>query len=205
LDELNRSPVFRDRFKLIAHAWEAGVPPAIGMHAQETVDTYLLHPAEADIMICMLWLRMGSPQQRIDPATQLPYQSGTEYEFLSAYRAYQTRGHPLILLYRCTREPRDPAAIDQEQAERVAGFFNRFNINGDLHGLVGSFDDPSTLRDKLRYDLSLVLQRDLISRADPGTARNTLRPLSRLRMATHAAPRLKRVTQESRATTYQRR
>src|SRR5262249_33520656 len=161
-------------------------------HAQETVDAYLLQPAEADILICMLWLRMGSPQQRIDPATNQPYQSGTEYEFLTAYRAYQTQGRPLILLYRCMRDAPDPAAIDQEQADRVAAFFNRFDVGGDLQGLVGSFDDPTTLRDKLRYDLSLVLQRDFISRSDAGRARNTLRPLNRLRMATPAMPRPKR-------------
>jgi predicted ATPase len=160
LDELNDSPIFRDRFKVLPFAWEDGVPPAIGPHAQDTVDTYLLHPADADILICLLWLRMGSPQQRIDPDTGRPYQSGTEYEFLTAYRAHMARGRPLILLYRCQRPPHDGAALDREQTARVEAFFQRFLAGGDLQGLIGSFDHADSLRDKLRHDLSLLLQRD---------------------------------------------
>src|SRR5215213_8092864 len=101
------------------------------------------------------------------------------------------------MLYRCTRDAPDPSAIEREKAERVEAFFNRFNIDCYLQGLVGSFDDPSTLPNKLRYDLSLVLQRDFISRSGHGTARNALRPLSRLRIATPAAPRPKHVAQET--------
>jgi predicted ATPase len=177
LDELNHSPVFRDRYKLIPYAWEAGTPPIIGAPAQNAVDTYLLHPADADIMICLLWLRMGSPQQRIDPATNQPYQSGTEYEFLTAYRAHQTRGRPLILLYRCLRAPQ-AGALDPEQAARVEGFFNRFLPGGDLQGLTGSFGDADSLRDKLRYDLSLLLQRDFAPRPADITTRTRPRPRS---------------------------
>ncbi len=197
LDELNRSPVFRDRYKLMAYAWELGTPPVIGAQAQDLVDTYLLHPADCDIMICLLWLRMGLPQQRTDPATQLPYQSGTEYEILTAYRAHQARGRPLILLYRCTREAPDPAAVDQEQAGRLSAFFNRFNPGGDLQGLIGSFADPNQLRDKLRYDLTLLIQRNFIAQSGTETVRRTPHPLKLARITPPSAPRRPRVVQET--------
>jgi hypothetical protein len=173
LDELNHSPIFRDRYKLIPYAWEEGTPPVIGAQAQDTVDTYLLHPEDADILVCLLWLRMGSPLERVNPATNQPYQSGTEYEFLTAYRACQTRGRPIILLYRCMRPPPDSATFDRRQAARVDAFFNRFETGGDLQGLTGRFDNVDSLRDKLRYDLSLLLQRDFAVRPRDLSPRRT--------------------------------
>jgi hypothetical protein len=48
----------------------------------------MLRPDDADLVICMLWRRMGTPMERfINPATNAPYQSGTEYEYLTAYAA----------------------------------------------------------------------------------------------------------------------
>ncbi|SRR6266540_268946 len=171
LDELNRSPIFRDRFKLIPYAWEVGTPPVVGVHAQEAVDTYLIRSADADIVIGLLWLRMGAPQERVDPETNQPYQSGTEYELLTAYHAHQTGGRPLILLYRCVRTPQDAATVDREQAERVDAFFSRFQPGGDLQGLTGSFDDVDSLREKLRYDLSLLLEHHFVALPGAFTAR----------------------------------
>jgi hypothetical protein len=40
LAELDRSPVFRDRYKLIPYAWEDGTPPVAGLHAQEMDEGY---------------------------------------------------------------------------------------------------------------------------------------------------------------------
>jgi predicted ATPase/class 3 adenylate cyclase/DNA-binding XRE family transcriptional regulator len=173
LEEFNHSPIFRDRVKLIPYAWEQGTPPVVGPAPQDTVDSYLLHPEDADIVVCMLWLRMGSPLERLDPTTNRPYQSGTEYEFLTAYRARQARGRPLILLYRCVRSPLHPAHVEREQLDRVEAFFQRFQTGGDLQGLTGSFDTLDSLRDKLRYDLSLLLQRDFAPPPITSTSQDT--------------------------------
>src|SRR5678815_1320791 len=106
LDELDDQSNYRDRFKFIPYAYEDSVPAQVGEGAQIIVDKYLLEPPQADIFICMLWNRMGTPtKDRVNPDTGQPYQSGTEYEFLSAYRAYTaTKLRPFILLYRCERE-----------------------------------------------------------------------------------------------------
>src|SRR6266508_5334507 len=167
LDQLNHSSAFRDRYKFIAYAWEHDVPALMGRTAQDVVDTYLLDPADADILVCMFWQRMGSPQERLDPETQQPYQSGTEYEFFRAYRAYQARGRPLILLYRCVRPVIGEAETDQEQAERVGRFFARFLPGGELKGLVGTFLDTTDFAATLARDIALLLERELASKALP--------------------------------------
>jgi hypothetical protein len=93
LDELNLSPVFRDRYKLMPYALEASAPPVVGLQAQEAVDSYLIH-------------------------------------------------------------------------------FNRFQPSGDLQGLTGSFGDADSLRDKLRYDLSLLLQREVAAQSSQAVPAN---------------------------------
>src|SRR5262249_31239476 len=138
-----------------------------GRAAQDIVDTYLLDPADADILVCMFWQRMGSPQERLDPETNQPYQSGTEYEFFRAYRAYQADGRPLILLYRCVRPITSEAEADQEQAERVRRFFARFLPGGELKGLVGTFLDTTDFEATLARDIVLLMERELASRASP--------------------------------------
>src|SRR5262249_50712515 len=113
MDELDDLPNYKDRFKFIPYAYEDSVPAQTGQGAQIIVDKYLIKPEDVDIFVCMMWLRMGTPTKELDdPVTGAPYHSGTEYEYLSAYRAY-TANHekgvekPLTLLYRCNRPPED--------------------------------------------------------------------------------------------------
>src|SRR5262245_40831177 len=166
LERFNHSSAFRDRYKFIAYAWEQDVPALMGRAAQEVVDTYLLDPADADIVVCMFWQRMGSPQERLDPETNQPYQSATAYEFVHASRAYQARGRSLRLLYRCLRPLSSQAAADEEQAERVGRFFARLEPGGELQELVGTFLDTTDLEATLARDITL-LEREWASSASP--------------------------------------
>jgi WD40 repeat protein len=122
------------------------------------VNNYLLRPEAADILVCMMWRRMGTPTKNlINEETGQPYQSGTEYEFLKAYDAAQSgtrQGRPLILLYRCVR-PLRPAE------QQVRAFFGRFGPRGDLKGLVGQFRTRDELAKRLRRDLVRLLDTDL--------------------------------------------
>jgi hypothetical protein len=88
LAALNRDPEFAGRVELVPYAYENIFPARSGMDAQDVVNSYMLRPDDADLVICMLWRRMGTPMERfINPATNAPYQSGTEYEYLTAYAA----------------------------------------------------------------------------------------------------------------------
>src|SRR5690242_11077544 len=70
VDELNRSPRYLNRYKLIAYAYEDSTPALVGPEPQAVVDEYLLRSESADIFVGMLWLRMGTPtKDLINPET----------------------------------------------------------------------------------------------------------------------------------------
>jgi len=159
LRELNASAHYRGRYNLISYAYEDLATARVGRPAQLIVDDSMLRTDRADIVICMMWHRMGTPTQKlINPDTGQPYCSGTEYEFLTAYRAYQlSKTTPVILLYRCVR-PMDPTRHDVVQSQSVAAFFARFESGGDLDGLYERFNDKADLEKILRRDLETVLE-----------------------------------------------
>jgi hypothetical protein len=166
LDTLNHDPAFAGRVELVTYAYENIVPARSGMAAQEIVNAYMLRPEDADLFICLLWRRMGSVQQGlINPATNAPYQSGAEYEYLSAYAAAQRQPTPLILLYHCQRPVPAPTTEEEQiQLDRVRQFFSRFDSNagGDLRGLVGRFTTEADLAATIQRDVGALLRRDLL-------------------------------------------
>jgi hypothetical protein len=189
LAELNNTPWFRARFKLDHYAYEDHTPSVAGPEPQSVVDTYTLRPGEADIFICMLWKKMGQPTRALcNPETGLPYQSGTEYEFLTAYRHFQQHQKPTILLYRSLRSI-PPKELNPEEFKHVQSFFDRFSPKGDLQGLVGSFENENELKQKLRDALTLLLERyapsELPSQVPAGPDLRELR--LRAMVADHAA------------------
>jgi hypothetical protein len=160
--ELDHSLQYLVRYKLICYAYEDWVPPRAGPEAQVVVNTYLLRPEDADIVVCLLWQRMGTPtRELIDPETGEPYRSGTEYEFLSAYRHSLAHERPILLLYRCVRPPAPGEMVDAEQVKLVEAFFHRFSAGGDLRGLIRSFTDRTALEQLVRRDLHQVLSKDI--------------------------------------------
>jgi hypothetical protein len=164
LDALNHDPEFAGRVELVSYAYENIVPARSGMGAQDVVNSYMLRPEDAHLLICLLWRRMGTPLAHvINPTTNAPYQSGTEYEYLTAYAATQTKPTPLLLLYRCQRDAPEPATEEgQQQRARVNAFFQRFEAGGDLRGLVGHFTDEDDLQATIQRDVASVLRRDLL-------------------------------------------
>ena len=91
-------------------AFTSAVPPEIGDAPQRTVDRYM-KASEADIVVCMLRQRMGTPT--VDAETGERFQSGTKYQLLTAWRAQQRSGRPRILLYRL--QPRTSVEVDRNE------------------------------------------------------------------------------------------
>jgi tetratricopeptide (TPR) repeat protein len=149
---LNERPSIRDRYKFSPYLYEEHAPALAGTAPQQVVNEAMLEPHDADLVICMLWARMGTPLTEINPDTGQPYQSGTEWEFYDAYRANQRRRTPVLLLYRCVAPP--PPEADPQQINAVSSFFQRFEgANAPLRGLYRTFSDDVQLRDALTNDI----------------------------------------------------
>ncbi|MEP7286728.1 MAG: hypothetical protein ABI947_13290 [Chloroflexota bacterium] len=158
IESFSKRATIRDRYKFTPFLYERFAPAVTGEAPQVVVNEQMLRPSETDIVICILWSRFGTPLAEINPDTGQPYDSGTEFEFYEAYRAYQKRKTPTILLYRCTRPV--PEGADPVQVVRVNAFFKRFEgSKAPLRGLYKSFDTAESLRAALTNDIDTLIAR----------------------------------------------
>lgn len=98
--------------------------------ATEHFQEGLISPAECDLMVCMLWSRLGSPlPQKFDLSDekndgQTRSLTGTEWEFQKARQAFEHNGNPRIMFYRKTASVKidinDAKAIKAAQSEKIA-------------------------------------------------------------------------------------
>src|SRR5688572_16079856 len=61
IEELNKRAGFRDRYKFVAYLYEQLAPAMTGDGPQDVVNEQMLRPSDADIVVCMLWSRIGTP------------------------------------------------------------------------------------------------------------------------------------------------
>lgn len=165
-DELPKKPMFRGRLTFDAVSWDdpnAPVPLDATITPQAAVNRQLPRPSECDIVIVILWARMGTqlPDAFGHKPDGTPYLSGTEWEFLDAV---QGNPKPQILVYRRSErpalDPADPDAMAKiEQFRRVETFFQTSfrNTDGSLKGAFTTYETPQAFRDRLRQDLEACL------------------------------------------------
>lgn len=159
ISQLNGSS-YVGQYVLIARAYEGVVPPVVGAAPQFTVDNYMMLPQDADIFVCIMWCRMGTPF--VDKNTNQKYQSGTEYEFLQAYKSSTERKRPIILLYQCIRPY--PHDVNLQQLGSVRGFFESFiGTEGRFEGLYKQYVSEKEFELEIFRDLVAVLQHDFLS------------------------------------------
>src|SRR5258708_39755099 len=112
IDDLSRDPLLRDRVILRPVAWDRSdsrTPMLATRTPQEAIDEGLTKPSACDIVIVILWKRMGTP---LPPTYRKKdgslYASGTEYEFEDAlYAARECQTSPVtpqILVYKRTEQ-----------------------------------------------------------------------------------------------------
>ena len=143
--------------------------------ATDTFQTQISQPSDADVMVAILWSRLGTrlPKQftREDGSR---YESGTEFEFEDAVRGFEKNGRPQLLVYRKTAKASvqlddEDALMDRiDQKKKLDTFINRWfhdHEEGTLKAAFHPFESPS--------EFELVLERHLrkvIERALPETA-----------------------------------
>ena len=84
--------------------------------------TQLPSAAKADIAVFVLWSRLGTPlpSEHLTRPDGSRYNSGTEYEFEDAVKAFSRSGSPNILVYRKTTDPVTPLKTKEEVLARLA-------------------------------------------------------------------------------------
>ena len=131
--------------KLEAILWEHEPLRATG-HFQ----TQIMVPSAADVVICILWARLGTllpaDFRREDGST---YASGTEWEFENAAQAYQEKGTPDLLVYRKLADP--PLNLSNkdsfhtiEQKKALDGFLDKW-FGSPEQGFQAAFHTFATL------------------------------------------------------------
>ncbi len=183
LEELPYDPAFRDKISVQTVAWDkpgAGTPMLAGMTPQQAIAEGLPKPSECDIVIVILWSRMGTPlpPEYAKPDGK-PYLSGTEWEYCDAKQSWDRQKKPVILLYRRTEEillnPAKPGFKEKwEQWEKVQAFFEAFrNPDGSISSGVNDYTDPAQFEKALSLHLRSVIHNQFLS-SGKGTLPDTV-------------------------------
>jgi tetratricopeptide (TPR) repeat protein len=145
--------------------------------ATDTFQTQIARPSETDILISILWSRLGTrlPAQftRVDGSR---YDSGTEYEFEEAVAAHKRQGRPDLLVYRKTADPvvslKDKRALLEKlsQKEALDAFFSKWfqdEAEGTLIAAFHPFEGSSDFEELLESHLRKLIERRL-PKEEPG-------------------------------------
>ena len=155
-------------------AWDdpaAKIPMLAGETPQESVNNARPRPAVCDIVVVILWSRMGTP---LPDTIQKPgggrYESGTEWEYLDAMQSTR-EPKPQVLLYRrggatINLEEVEPGSAGFEQRiaqyNKVSAFFEQFRAeDGSIRGGYSTYKTPEEFAEQLESDLVALITRRL--------------------------------------------
>ncbi|SUS07583.1 Sulphatase-modifying factor protein [uncultured Defluviicoccus sp.] len=168
--ELPKRPAFRERVALVPVAWDdpaARIPMLATQTPQESVNDARPRPADCDIVVVILWARMGTPlPETIRKPDGAPYLSGTEWEYEDA-KSSKREPKPVVLVYRRTEKPKldidDPEFEEKRSQYRHVGeFFARFrNADGSIAGGINEYATPAELKTLLERQLEDIIYRRL--------------------------------------------
>jgi tetratricopeptide (TPR) repeat protein len=110
------------------------------MVATQTPQASIISPSSTDIVIVLLWSRLGTPLPKdarfsIDGESRQP--TGTEWEFFDSHRAHRASGRPDLLVYRKTEKVTADLADEKQvldslqQKRELERFLNDWFLNPD--------------------------------------------------------------------------
>jgi WD40 repeat protein len=156
--ELAKREAFRRPLKLDVFRYDdphSDTPFLADRSAQKSVNRRL-QSVDAEIIVAILWARMGTPvRDSVDPAKVL-YRSGTEQEIEEALKA----GREVLVYFRRGQPPApdDDDELDEfkEQRGKVRAFRKRLERQG---GGVNEYQDVEDFKRKLGQHLDQLLTR----------------------------------------------
>jgi Sulfatase-modifying factor enzyme 1/Domain of unknown function (DUF4062) len=180
LEDLARDPLLEARMALQIVAWDKygiGAPMLANETPQEAIIQYLPTPSECDIVILILWSRMGTRLAPSSSQDEPPAESGTIWEYQDAMKAAMQSGRPKILVYYRTETPPSPSMSDPEYDEKrrqweaaknfIAGFRNP---DGSYKGGYNPYETTTQFGEKLDGHLRTIV-RELLGLSYLGRGR----------------------------------
>jgi hypothetical protein len=158
---------FSYHFRVEAVLWER--EPLFATHHFQDL---IVPPHETDIVVVVLWSRLGVPlpeAKYLGAISKAPV-TGTEWEFEDAVASYQQRGLPDLLLYRkrakVTVELGDRAVLEeqQHQSELVEEFMRRWFRSLDGKSFIAAsreFADATEFESLLEEHLRALISKRL--------------------------------------------
>ena len=154
---------FSHRVKLDPIFWEHEP-----LRASATFQDEIPLPSETDIVVSILWTRLGTrlPEKYSAEEGQLP-PTGTEFEVRDALQAFEANGNPDLLIYKKTAEPmastkdRDKLQRILQQQDLLEKFTQEFffNEDGSVKAAFHTFDQSSDFESTLEEHLRKLIDR----------------------------------------------
>jgi hypothetical protein len=154
---------FRRRVTIEPYFWEHEP-----MRAVTDYQGNIPRPSDFDIVICILWSRLGSPlNDKYRHSDGSPYASGTEYEFETSVEAHQFAGKPELLIYRNRQQPMIPMEPAEERNEKIRqfealqSFLKRWFLNpdGTIRIATNDYHDLASFEEKLENNLRTLIDQ----------------------------------------------
>jgi WD40 repeat protein len=134
-------------------------------------------PSQTDIVVCILWARLGTRlPESYRPEPGAPPPTGTEWEFLDAYHAYEKKKVPDLLVYRKTAEPlvslNDEQRLQERRTQKKAldAFIDCWlrNPDGSFKAAFHPFASPDEFEKLLETHLRKLIRERIEDPVDPG-------------------------------------
>lgn len=136
--------------------WETHASPGFGQDPQDVINNSM--PDDYDIFIGIMWGRFGSLTNRAG--------SGTEEEFLNAYKRFKNKGDVKIMFY-FNNFPIPVDEIDPDQISKMKEFKNSL---GEKGGLYWDYNDLDEFENFVRMHITSAIdsssKTSVISRID---------------------------------------
>ncbi|HET6387701.1 MAG TPA: hypothetical protein VFJ58_30300 [Armatimonadota bacterium] len=143
------------------------------LRATDHFQSQIATPSNADIVVCILWSRLGTrlPPDKFARPDGTPYASGTEWEFEDAANAFLLNGKPDLLVYRKLSDPlissQDERAIERlEQKRALDRFIDHWfgNPSEGFKAAFTGFETPDEYEDLLEKHLRKLIKERLPER-----------------------------------------
>jgi hypothetical protein len=152
---------FGQSVKLEPILWEHE-PMRATQHPQEQIPL----PSECDIVVCLLWSRLGT---RLPDQISAAGKTGTEWEFEEAARSFRAKKIPDLLVYHKKKDVlenvRDRAKNEERirQMEALDGFLERWfmSADGTFKAVFKTFQELDQFEELLERDLRKLIQERL--------------------------------------------